>query len=603
MAFTFKCIILLALFYHPLFAKVKIERPKDLDEKPGELNVAKGGRGPAIVTIIEEDKGCSEKNTSNILPFELISGLIYSGDIDIKLDEDGRGTINIPKYFSACMDLELNVSIVDSTLFIRGKNNYDMTKYSGDTFNEKYELCLKEKGLTDENGIVPISEVEDNLKTKTVSFTAVLPENFDEDVYVAWGSPKVAKGYETLFSSIGVGKTPEDWHCLTYETPKKDGYRVMTSEITTIKERAIYNCNRGRTDKLLIEINSLKNRKDLGNVDALVDSMTDVLIKSLEKKSNSYMKNLTTLQDKIKNASNEATANDSLAKYHSIVAELNDYVYRPAIELSSKIIDDSDVDDRKVLDLKNVLSGYSAINKGEIYSTIKKFGLFNYADKIEEVRLTSSYHGAVNSHKGGSLSHDRAKKEIVRKLSIFTRDIKTHWSNDYLTKTGDKSPVLAQQQKISRTNKLLNDLSEKYKKNINNEYKRNCTSLGGAMKHENTKKCQSWYRERAPILARAYEANKTRYLKNLSRLSVQLQGYEENLLAYSQSNDPISNVVPGYYDEFSVYDDAMIYDDGSINYDNFIVPINYGQQPIIQQSQNNPAPITNNPNPAAFNLQ
>ena len=199
----------------PGYAIIRANKQVAADSSGPSLDYTPPSQVVALEVKPSEVKVC---NDGNKLALGLLKQIVPRFE-DIKVSFEGKdrrsAKLVLPKYNSTCMKLKLHYHQVGNDIFISATNefSFDKKKYPQSSTNQKYEACLKDRGVIDGSGNI-VNGAGDFVGGLVQSFPVSLDQKSDMNIHFA-SAKSLAEDYQDLTGSQFLDKSPAD--CLVGE--------------------------------------------------------------------------------------------------------------------------------------------------------------------------------------------------------------------------------------------------------------------------------------------------------------------------------------------------------------------------------------------------
>lgn len=558
-------------------AIIRANKQVAADNSGPSMDYTPPSQTPAIEVKPSEVKMC---NDGNKLALGLLKQIVPRFE-DIKVSFEGKdqrsAKLVLPKYNTTCMKLKLQYHQVGNDIFISAVNeyNFDKKKYPQSTTNQKYEACLKDKGVVDSTGNI-IDGAGEFVGGLVQSFPVSLDKKKDMNIHFA-SAKSLAEDYQDLTGSQFLDSSPAD--CLVGEEMAPGGFKLFKSPFVASIEHFEEICRGNDHQQIYNALKELRST-EAGNarlLDAEVRSILEkVLYEQLDKtvstKGQEWDRKVEELGKELKKAKSEEDVKALAGEYVKLLEDIEKYVLMPQIEQATKLYDErkktNDKERRRQIDkelkaINEEVGKYA--RKGDYVSNavlnkMLEFGLKDEADSTFSFKLKSAHFAEINfgpQREGYPKDPKQIPRAVEAKLKQFEKT-STLKEREYGAKMGydtySKDYASAAQQLMQRREITLMQDQDRIKKKYQ-EISQYCRSTfwGGVKSKSKCQEAQQSYQRASSTAMKRYQRYNQDIMYNTSQAS---HFYEiEQKYASSLKVEDEGDFYEGY-DEFSMYLDG-----------------------------------------------
>lgn len=404
------------------------------------------------------EQSSSEQFTCNdgrSLPLGLLKTIMPNFDqFKVNLSDSKKtAEIEVPQYMKTCMKLKFKYTQVDNDIFISATNEEDLSEYPGNNFNEKYENCLRAKGVISEDNEVIES------KAKYTSFDQAFNVDLDtkSNMNVHFSSPRnLRQSYGTATGGEFFGKGHAK-RCFKGEEIVAGGLSLYESPFAASMEHYETICNKKNPEEIFDAFKELIS--NTGNATVLDDDIRKIIMQGLkakmgeatDSKLDEWNRELEDLGAQIKKSDDEDEVKELAEEYNELLGKIEKFVLDKKIDevttlynqrKKTKKKDEQKALDKQIKALTKEIGVYSKKGKYVSNGVITKmldFGLKEEADDAFSFKLKSAQWAAVSasarSKDGYPTDPKKIAKTIKSKEEEFDR-VSTDKEKEYSAKMG-----------------------------------------------------------------------------------------------------------------------------------------------------------------------
>ncbi len=519
-----------------------------------------------------------ECNDGNNIPLGLLKTIMPNFDqikVDFETKNKKSARIEIPQYMKSCMKLKFSYHQVGNDIFISATNEEDLTSYEGNNTNERYENCLKAKGIVHDD-IIDESKAE-----FSGGFTQPFSVKLDpsQNMNVHFSSPQ-ALG--TSYGPAAGGEFLDYSHsdCFKGEEIVPGGLKLFHSPLVASVEHYQAICESDNYKDIFAALKELSS-SDAGNAQALDSDVKNILraaldeklFNSIKEKQKVWEEELEEIGKELKKAEDEETVKELTAKYNSVLKELEKFVIKPKTAQLQKLYEErkktKDKKARRELDKKikelneeiGIYSRKSNFVSNPVINKMLEYGLKDEADEAFKFKLTCAHWSQVNygpKREGYPKDPKGIDKAVESKMRAFER-VSTDKEKEYDAKQGydtySKDYANIAQQLVNKRALALQRDQDRMQDAYKNIQKYCASTFWGGIK--NKSKCQSAQKSYQTAASGA-QKRYGRYNKDIMYYTNQANKFYQIESQYTESlrtetSDPYGADSYDGYDDFSLF--------------------------------------------------
>jgi hypothetical protein len=428
---------------------------------------------------------------SNYMPLQLVS-MMSDDSPAIRItsnvqsgDQDKVVSFQVGNLIKACVDLQAEVTQPESnTVAVSFKNEFNFESellgqsveltagqptvltrelLSSMTMNEKYEACLRKKGiLTGYGSGTKIERPQVDTEYTTVNFNnTAINFNPNEQLKVVYASPlNLGRAYGAAFDNAGEGIG--GLTCNVFEEVASQPHYLHSTE-SVRRHRLMNICQHGTPQELKAAMTSLGNAPDLRGI------LENAYARQIVSYGDSKAEELETLAREIIDSRDEDSIRQAGRRYADILTDLKTNVQAPAItQLKALIEERRDADearrvviDARIAELNQLIGSFDKNSRrfraNDVLDKLLEFGFKSEAETIAEYRLNSHFYSRVYMETGRNASRGRgerlsasgAQRNVEQEMTKFSRRAEEA-ERIYYARSGERQYSLEIQGNIDR---------------------------------------------------------------------------------------------------------------------------------------------------------
>lgn len=464
---AFKCFCLIAsLLFSTAYAEFEVVGSDGSSVTSGDGTTIRS-TNPDTEREVEytgTERNCTK--SKNYAPFKLVRSLMtnpsdFKVEVMSKKESDDRNKaklqvkVTMPPYYKSCMTLKFKpIKSKDQSLHVRMKMTGENDTY------EKYIKCLEDKGiLVNGQFLSAKSEISD---VQHMLFDLDVDPGKNVDVFFDSPFPTSENGKHGYV----FGSAKNVVSCFKSEDFEDEGMVLYKSPETEAAERAYTACTSKDHRIILGELERLRSAGNatslLKNANKLESILNDALETARDEREKEIFDEMEAIAGEFKDYKKEGFREDdedaarkSARTYVELVEELDEISIHPSVKMVAALLEKrkkSDTTkkeigliDDEIKRLNEVIGTFAKKNNkqlGIIYAGLEEYALIDEAIDIEGFRLKSSHYAKVSKRrKSGTLTLERARDLVKKKISHFETRTTADWEGGYLVKRGYGEPL------------------------------------------------------------------------------------------------------------------------------------------------------------------